>query len=141
MGSPHAPHTGSVRRPVHVPRRLALAAGVLYAGLAALTRPLTAAAAVAVAIPAAVLLIRTARRRPSPALPDPRRRTAAAWAALVVLAAAVEVVAFVRQPAYDVASPDFPTLSLLLDPVTEAGPTRFLAWCCWLWAGWALARR
>jgi hypothetical protein len=145
--------------------------------MAALSRPLTAAAAVAVAIPAAVVLIWTTRRRPAaalhqaqrlgpspalhgrcrrrrpfpaphsarerrPPLHDPgRRRTAAAWAALVVLAAAVELVAFARQPAYDVASPGFPTLSVLLDPLTEAGPTRFLAWCCWLWAGWALARR
>ena len=112
--------------------------------MATLSRPLTAAAAVAVAIPVAIALVQSVRRRPATtgtAFTGPRRRTAAAWGAVVLLAAALELVAFSRQPAYNVASPDFPTLSVLLDPLTEAGPTRFVLWCCWLWAGWALARR
>jgi hypothetical protein len=144
-------------------RWLAVVAGVVYAALASLTRPLTGAAAVAVAVPTAIVLIlavrqrtpaapqgpdrRTAaaseadRPRPFAAFRGPRRRTAVAWGAVVVLAAALELVAFLRQPAYNVASPDFPTLSLLVDPVTEAGATRFVVWCCWLWVGWALVRR
>jgi hypothetical protein len=131
-----------MRRPV---RWLAVIAGVAYAAVATLSRPLTAAAAVAVAIPVAIVLVRSVRRRPPPtaraAVTGPRRRTAAAWGTVVILAAALELVAFSRQPAYNVATPDFPTLSVLLDPLTVARPTRFVLWCCWLWAGWALARR
>jgi hypothetical protein len=131
-----------MRRPV---RWLAVIAGVAYAAVATLSRPLTAAAAVAVAIPVAIVLVRSVRRRPPPtaraAVTGPRRRTAAAWGTVVILAAALELVAFSRQPAYNVATPDFPTLSVLLDPLTEAGPTRFVLWCCWLWDGWALVRR
>jgi hypothetical protein len=130
-----------MRRPVHW---LAVIAGVVYAAVATLSRPLTAAAAVAVAIPAAIVLVHSIRwrsRTARAAFTDPRRRTAAAWGAVVMLAAALELVAFSRQPAYNVASPNFPTLSVLLDPLTEAGPSRFALWCCWLWAGWALARR
>jgi hypothetical protein len=133
--------TGPDRR-----RRLALAAGLLYAALASLSRPLTGVAAVAVAVPAVIVLVRACRRRP----PAPRdagrgrvgvRRTALGGGAHVGLAGAVELVALARQPAYDVASPEHPTISLLLDPVTEGGPLRFVAWCCWLGLGWAVTRR
>jgi len=119
---------------------LAVGAVALYAGVASLSRPFSGAAVVAVAVPVAVVLARSRRRRP--AVPNvPLRRTAVAWGAVLGLATVVELVAFVRQPAYDVASPALPTLSVLLDPLTSAGPTRFLAWCGWLWAGWELARR
>ena len=98
------------------------------------------------AVPATAALVLATRRRPGPgpqALPtDPRpRRTAAAWAVLVLLGGAWELAAWLRQPAYDVASPDHPTLSLLLDPVTGSGPGRFAAWCAWLYVGWRVARR
>jgi len=122
--------------------RSGLAAGAvaLYAGVASLSRPFSGAAVVAVAVPVAVVLVRSRRRRP--AVPNaPLRRTAVAWGAVLGLATVMELVAFVRQPAYDVASPALPTLSVLLDPLTSAGPTRFLAWCGWLWVGWELARR
>jgi hypothetical protein len=146
-------------------RWLVLVAGVGYAALAAMTRPLAVTASVAVAVPVVIVLIQAIRERPPTASRRPRRvpaaasgahagrprppaalrahrgRTAAAWGAVVVLAAALELVAFFHQPAYNVAAPDFPTLSLLLDPVTEAGATRSLAWCCWLGAGWALVQR
>jgi hypothetical protein len=125
-------------------RWLAAIAGIAYAAAATLSRPLTAAAAVAVAIPVTVVLVQSVRRRPATApaaLTGPRRKTAAAWGAVAVLAAALELVAFSRQPAYNVATPDFPTLSVLLDPLTAAGTTRFVLWCCWLRAGWALAHR
>jgi len=119
---------------------LAVGAVALYAGVASLSRPFSGAAVVAVAVPVAVVLVRSRRRRP--AVPNvPLRRTAVAWGAVLGLATVVELVALVRQPAYDVASPALPTLSVLLDPLTSAGPTRFLAWCGWLWVGWELARR
>jgi hypothetical protein len=122
---------------------LAVGAGALYAGVASLSRPLTGAAAVAVAVPIAIVLIRAWRPRPVPVVPAPFavRRTALAWGAVLVLAATVELVAFARQPAYNVADADLPTLSVLLDPLTGAGPTRLLAWCAWLWVGWRLVRR
>ena len=130
---------------------LAVVAAVLYAATAATTSPLTGAATVAVAVPAAAALVVVTRRRPragAPAPPtDPRltgprlRRTAAAWAALIVLGTAWELAAWLRQPAYDVASVDHPTLSLLLDPVTGGGPGRFAAWCAWLDVGWRVAHR
>jgi len=120
---------------------LAVGAVALYAGVASLlSRPFSGAAVMAVAVPVAVVLVRSRRRRP--AVPNvPLRRTAVAWGAVLGLATVVELVALVRQPAYDVASPALPTLSVLLDPLTSAGPTRFLAWCGWLWVGWELARR
>ena len=117
-----------------------MGAVALYAGVASLSRPFSGAAVMAVAVPVAVVLVRSRRRRP--AVPNvPLRRTAVAWGAVLGLATVVELVALVRQPAYDVASPALPTLSVLLDPLTSAGPTRFLAWCGWLWVGWELARR
>ena len=144
-------------------RWLVLVAGIGYAALASMTQPLTRTASFAVAVPVVIVLTQAVRQRPSTASRGPRvaatasgaeahrrrtpgfrgpsRRTAAAWGVVVVLAAALELVAFVHQPAYNVGSPGFPTLSLLLDPVTEAGATRFLVWCCWLWAGWALVHR
>jgi len=120
---------------------LAVGAVALYAGVASLSRPFSAAAVVAVAVPLGIVLVRSRRRRPAVPVDVPLRRTAVAWGAVLGLATVVELVAFVRQPAYDVASPALPTLSVLLDPLTSAGPTRFLAWCGWLWAGWELARR
>ena len=125
---------------------LAVAAVALYAAAASLTPPLSVAATVAVVVPATVVLVLATRQRPGhgpqgPAT-DPRlRRTAAAWAVLVVLGAALELAAWLHQPAYNVASPDFPTLSLLLDPVTDGGPGRFAAWCVWLYVGWRVVRR
>jgi hypothetical protein len=130
---------------------LAVAAAALYAAAASSTAPLTGAATVAVAVPATAVLVLATRRRPDPGsqplptdpLPsDPGlRRTAAAWAVLVLLGGGWELAAWLRQPAHDVASPDHPTLSLLLDPVTGGGPGRFAVWCAWLYVGWRVARR
>jgi len=72
---------------------------------------------------------------------SPLRRTALAWTVLAAAVAAVELIALMRQPAYDVASPDHPTISVLLDPLTSAGPSRFVLWCGWLGLGWLAARR
>jgi hypothetical protein len=125
---------------------LAVAAVALYAAAASFTPPLSVAATVAVVVPATVVLVLATRHRPGHGprtrATDPRlRRTAAAWAVLVVLGAALELAAWLHQPAYDVASPDFPTLSLLLDPVTDGAPGRFIAWSTWLYVGWRVVRR
>jgi hypothetical protein len=120
---------------------LVVGAGALYAGLASLARPLSGAALVAVAAPVLIVFVESGRHSPAVPAPRPLLRTAVPWGAMLGLAAVVEVVAFVRQPAYNVASPELPTLSVLLDPLTQAGLTRFLAWCGWLWVGWQLVRR
>jgi hypothetical protein len=137
--------TGRVRRGTLA------AAAALYAAAASSTSPLTGAATVMVVAPATAVLALAVRRRAGLGVPapqadplpaDPRlRRTAAAWAFLVLVGCALELAAWLRQPAYDIASPDHPTLSLLLDPVTGSGPGRFVAWCAWLYAGWQVVRR
>lgn len=126
-------------------RWLVLVALGLYAGGASLTRPHTGAATLAVVLPAAVVLVRAGTRHPSglaaadahPSL----RRTAWAWAAVVVSTAVWELAAWLQQPAYNVASEDHPTVSILLDPLTDATATRLLAWYCWLYLGYRMARR
>lgn len=124
--------------------RVALVGVVLYAGVASLSRPLTDAAAVAVALPIVVVLVHAGLRRPpaDPGDTHPRvRRATVAWGTAVGLAAAWELVAWLHQPAYNVASYDHPTVSILLDPVTETWAPRFAAWCCWLYVGYRLVRR
>jgi hypothetical protein len=130
----------------HKPRRgLPVAIGVLYAAVAALTQPLTVPATVAWAVPALAALIlagsrtRTVRHG---AGADPRiRRTAVAWAAILAVAVALELAAWLQQPVYNVGSRDHPTISLLLDPILEPWPVRFAAWAVWLWMGWRVVRR
>lgn len=124
--------------------RAALLGVVLYAALAALSEPMTTLAAVAVLVPAVVVLVAACMRRPSPnpESTSPRvRRATLAWGALVVLATAWELMAWLQQPAYNVPSSDHPTISLLLDPVTESGAPRLGVWCCWLYVGYRLVRR
>lgn len=127
-------------------RRLVLVAMGLYAAAASLTQPHTGAATLAVVVPAAVVVLALAgTRRPSgsdAADPHPPLgRTAWAWAAVVVSAAVWELAALLQQPSYNVASEDHPTLSILLDPLTDTTAPRFLAWCCWLYLGYRLVRR
>jgi hypothetical protein len=125
-------------------RRVVLVCVVLYAAVAALTRPLTSAAAVAVAVPAVAGLVVAGLARPSAdhAAIDPAvRRTAALWAVVVALATAWELAAWLQQPAFNVGSYEHPTASMLLDPVTEAGIPRFAAWCCWMYVGYRVVRR
>jgi hypothetical protein len=136
--------SGNRRGRHHDHQRAALAgAGVVYAAAAALTRPMTRPAAIACAIPALTVLAAACALRP----PRPlgagggTRRTAAAWLVLLVLSAMWELAAWLQQPAYNIPSHDHPTISLLLDPLTEQGPLRLVAWAAWLWAGWRLARR
>jgi hypothetical protein len=123
-------------------RNVIIAAGLLYAAAAAVTEPLTAPATVAWLVPAAAVLILAGLRTDSePAVAGrPVRRTALAWGALVGLAFALELVAWLQQPAYNVGSRDHPTISLLLDPALEPWPVRFAAWAVWLWVGWRVVR-
>lgn len=125
-------------------RRVVLVCVVLYAAVASQTRPPTDAAAIAVAVPAVAVLVLAATGRAAAAdraRIDPGvRRTAALWAALVAVAAAWELAAWLQQPAYNVASYDHPTASVLLDPVIEPWAPRFVAWCCWLYAGYRVVR-
>lgn len=119
-------------------------AGVVYAAGAALTRPLTVAATAAVVVPAVVVLVRACSARPlaEPGTrPAGRVRTALAWGVVLALFGAWDLAAWVQQPAYNVASNDHPTISLLLDPLLEPWPARFAAWCGWLYVGWRLVRR
>jgi hypothetical protein len=125
-------------------RRVVLVCVVLYAAVASQTRPLTDAAAVAVAVPAIAVLVLAGTGRAAAAdrggIDSKVRRTAALWAAVVALAAAWELAAWLQQPAYNVASYDHPTASVLLDPIIQPGIPRFAAWCCWLYAGYRVVR-
>lgn len=125
---------------------------VLYAAVASLTRPQTGAAALAVAAPVVAGLVMTGinRRSPEhaaehaaePGAPAPgARRTTALWALVVALAIAWELAAWLQQPAYNIASHEHPTVSILIDPVTDAGIPRFAAWCCWLYVGYRVVSR
>lgn len=115
------------------------AAIVGYALLAALARPLTVPAAVAVLVPGGVLLALRARRpvRPRAALPRP---AVLVWAVLAAAAAGWELVAFGWAPGQP-PDADHPTLSLLLDPVLDTYPGRLAAYVVWLAAGrWLVTR-
>jgi hypothetical protein len=106
------------------------------AALAAMFGPLSLPAAVAVLLVGATVLILAARR------PAPRRtafspRTVAAWTVLVLLFAGWEIVAAAW--GNDAAHPTF---SLLLDPVLDTYPGRFVGWLLWLATGrWLVTRR
>ena len=105
---------------------------------------MTPLAAVAVLLPCAVVLVLAgAPRTWADTRPAQGRlsRTAWAWGGVVALTALWDLVAWLGQPAYNVASADHPTISLLLDPLTGSPSPRFLLWCCWLYVGYRLVRR
>jgi cobalamin synthase len=124
--------------------RVVLVWVVMYAAVASLARPLTVAAAFAVGVPAVVVVVLVLLGRRSAERGQGRpgvRRTAALWAVVVALAGVWELAAWQQQPAYNVASYEHPTASVLLDPITESWAPRFAAWCCWLYVGYRLVRR
>ena|SRR5689334_1864869 len=106
-----------------------------YAALAALCRPLTVAAAVAVVLPAIALVAVAGRRRPPPRAVLARRQVAP-WAALVAAVAAWEATALLW--GNDAAHP---TLSLMLDPVLATYLGRVVGWIGWLGVGRWLVNR
>lgn len=111
------------------------AAVVGYAAAAALCRPLTTPAAVAVLLPGLVLVVARARRPPRPA-DRPPRSAALAWAGVALAGAAWWLVALAWGN-----DRDHPTLSLLLDPVLDTYPGRLAGYLAWLGAGrWLVTR-
>jgi hypothetical protein len=107
-----------------------------YAALAALCRPLTAPAAVAVLLAGAVLLALAARRRRPAQRLVCSRGAAIPWIVLALLLAGWELTAVFwgNDRAH-------PTLSLLLDPVLETYPGRLVGYLAWLGAGrWLVTR-
>ncbi|MGD9530017.1 hypothetical protein [Pseudonocardia sp.] len=111
------------------------AAIVGYALVAALFRPLTLPAAVAVLAAGAVLLVVRARRPVGPHRPVPRAAVVA-WAALLAAGALWEAVATAWGN-----DADHPTLSLLLDPVLDTYPGRLAGYLAWLTTGRWLVNR
>jgi hypothetical protein len=106
-----------------------------YAALAALCRPLTVAAAVAVALPGIALVVLAARRPPPPRIVLAPRHVAP-WVGLVGVFATWEATAALW--GNDAAHP---TLSLLLDPVLATYPGRVAGWIAWLGVGrWLVIR-
>ena len=107
-----------------------------YALLAALARPLTAPAVLAVAWPGVLLLMVRARRpvaRPSEPLPG---GAVATWATLAAAVAGWWLVAFTWGN-----DAEHPTLSLLLDPLFDTYPGRLAGWLAWLGTGrWLVTR-
>ena len=122
-----------------------MVAGLLvYAAAASLTTPLTPIASVAVLVPVVIVLVLGSAwnsRAETRVLRGRLSRTALAWGVVVGLTALWDLVAWLQQPAYNVAAPDHPTLSLLLEPLTGSPLPRFLLWSAWLYAGYRLARR
>jgi hypothetical protein len=119
-------------------RRLLWACGLLaYAAIGSGFEPMTWPATAAVAVPAAVVAL-VVLRRPTAAqaeLGPTLRRTTIAWAVLIGAGLLWEAWAFFHQPAPTVPSWDYPTLSVLLDPVLEHRLLRFVGWLIWLHAG------
>lgn len=108
-----------------------------FAAVAALARPLTAPATVAV-LASGVVLLALRTRRPVAPLPDQARPRSAAlqWTAFAVVVASWWIVGFAW--GNDAAHP---TLSLLLDPVLDTYPGRLVGWLGWLGAGRRLVTR
>ncbi len=113
-----------------------VAVGVLvYAGVAALCRPLTLPALGAVLLVGVPLAWYGVRRRPVTLAPV-GTSSAAAWGGVGAVAVTVELALL--------AGPDdltWPTLSTLLDPVLATYPGRVAGYLLWLGAGVWLVRR
>ena len=110
---------------------------VAYALIAALCRPLTSEAAVAVLVPGLVLLAIRVRRpvRPLPPRAHPRAAVRQ-WTGVLLAFAVWEAVAW--RWGNDA---DHPTLSLLFDPALEHYPVRVVAFLGWLTLGhWLVTR-
>lgn len=108
-----------------------------YALMAALFRPLTWAAAVAVLAPGLVVLVLRVRQPVAVLPPDARPRLARfEWGGLLGALTVWEAVAW-----FGPNDPEHPTLSLLLDPALEQYPVRVLGYLLWLAAGlWLVTR-
>ncbi|MEU4421693.1 hypothetical protein AB0F81_13800 [Actinoplanes sp. NPDC024001] len=117
-------------------RRAAVAAAVVaYALVAALCRPLTGSALVAVLLAGLPLVLIGVWRRPRRAEPA-GGRSAAVWLGAAALAVAFELGVWL--------GPDdaaHPTLSTLADPLLSTYPGRVLGYLLWLGGGlWLVTR-
>jgi hypothetical protein len=117
-------------------RRAAIAAAIGgYALLAAVCRPLTGPALVAVLVVGAPLFWFGVRRRPHRA-PPVGTRSAAVWSGVGAAAAAYELA--LRLGPDDLT---YPTLSTLADPALSTYPGRVLGYLLWIGAGaWLVSR-
>ncbi len=109
---------------------------LLYAALAALCRPLTVPAVVAVLLAGAVLVAVAVRPRVRPRRPTCPRRSVLPWVVLALLLVGWELIAVFwgNDSAH-------PTLSLLLDPVLDTYPGRLVGYLGWLGVGrWLVTR-
>lgn len=112
-----------------------IAAIVAYALLAAMCRPLTGPALVAVLGAGVPLCWLGVRRRPRRAR-SVARRSAAVWLGLGGLAVLFELVLWLGPD-----DPAHPTLSTLADPVLSTYPGRVIGYLLWIGSGAWLASR
>lgn len=133
---------GRVQRNRSLVGALIAVAAVGYVALASGLAVRTWPAEVAVLVPAAAIVVFALTRPPNPVTVDePVRRATVVWGVLAGAGLLWEAWAFFHQPAWNVASVIYPSLSSLLEPALEERPVRFVAWLLWLAAGWGLARR
>lgn len=113
-----------------------------YAGFASGLQPRTTAVALAVLVPAGIVAVLAMRRdRPPDRYESPAtQRAVRVWAVLFAVGLLWEAWAFFHQPAWDVASYDYPSLSSLVKPYLEHRAVQFGAWTLWLYAGVRLVR-
>jgi hypothetical protein len=122
-------------------RRAALAVGVgAYAWWAVGLPAFSAAATVAVVAAGAVAMVAGARarrraRRSGPVAVPPQPR-ALVWVAVLAVAGAVQLSAYLQHP-----REDHPTLSSLTNALLDSHPARAVAFVAWLAAARGLARR
>lgn len=117
---------------------IAVAFGVVSGGLERYTWPVT----FAILVPGITVLVVASRTRwteaPSERL-DPRGVTL--WIGALLALGIFELANFVLQPSRLEGSFDHPTLSTLFDEVVVGHPSRAIALCIWLLAGWWLVER
>jgi hypothetical protein len=117
--------------------------GLLYAvaagGLARFSWP----AMVAVAVPGMVGVMSAWWAAPSPSAETApiQAAGAAAWAAVFVALALLELGTWLLQPTLTTGSPAHPTISILLDPLLGSHPGRSVGFAAWLALGWFLVGR
>lgn len=113
-----------------------------YAGFASGLPPRTTAVALAVLVPAGVVAVLAMRWNQPHGHDEPpaTRRAVRVWAVLFAVGLLWEAWAFFHQPAWDVASHDYPSLSSLVKPYLEHRAVQFGAWTVWLYAGVRLVR-
>lgn len=123
-------------------RGLLIGAALVVALLGASFQTHSWPSTIMVLIPAAALLVITARQPAQPVVRDAAlTRGLVLWSILIGATLVWEAIAFVQQPDWSLPSHDYPTMSTLLDPVLEHGPLRVVGWLVWLVVGARLVTR